>query len=128
MIVAIGTNDTLASHGTQLDFYQAILDEMGRSKVDTFARLYVLPQTGHGLTGNNYTTDGEGKKLLANPIPNKFDRLALLTDWVEKGTAPGKSVKVTAADRSLPMCSYPEYPKYTKCPAEAAESWECSAR
>lgn len=128
MIVAIGTNDTLASPGTQLDFYQAILDKMGRSKVDTFARFYVLPQTGHGLTGTNYTTDGDGKKLDAKPIPNTFDRLALLTDWVEKGAAPGKSVKVTAGERSMPMCSYPEYPKYTKGPAEAAESWECTAR
>ena len=128
MIVAIGTNDTLASPGTQLDFYQAILDKMGRSKVDTFARFYVLPQTGHGLTGTNYTTDGNGKKLEAKPIPNTFDRLALLTDWVEKGTAPGKSVKVTGGERSMPMCSYPEYPKYAKGPAEAAESWECSVR
>jgi pimeloyl-ACP methyl ester carboxylesterase len=128
MIVAIGTNDTLASPGTQLDFYQAILDKMGRSKVDSFARLYVLPQTGHGLTGTNYTTDGNGNKLEAKPIPNTFDRLALLTDWVEKGTAPGKSVKVTAGEKSRPMCSYPEYPKYVKGPAEAAESWECSAR
>jgi hypothetical protein len=128
MIVAIGSNDTLASPGTQLDFYQSMLDKMGRSKVDSFARLYVLPQTGHGLTGTNYTTDGDGKKLEARPIPNTFDRLALLTDWVEKGAAPGKSIKVTAGERSLPMCSYPEYPKYIKGPPEAAESWQCSAR
>jgi hypothetical protein len=128
MIVAMGTNDTLASPGTQLDFYQAILDKMGRSKVDTFARFYVLPQTGHGLTGTNYTTDGDGNKLEAKPIPNTFYRLALLTEWVEKGTAPGKSIKVTAGEKSRPMCSYPEYPKYTKGPAEAAESWECTAR
>jgi pimeloyl-ACP methyl ester carboxylesterase len=128
MIVAIGSNDTLASPGTQLDFYQSILDKMGRSKVDSFARLYVLPQTGHGLTGTNYTTDGDGKKLEAKPIPNTFDRLALLTQWVEKGVAPGKSIKVTAGERSLPMCSYPEYPKYAKGPADVAESWECSAR
>jgi hypothetical protein len=128
MIVAIGTNDTLASPGTQLDFYQSILDKMGRSKVDNFARLYVLPQTGHGLTGTNYTTDGDGKKLEARPIPNAFDRLAMLTEWVEKGVPPGKSIKVTAGERSLPMCSYPEYPKYINGPAEAAESWACNAR
>ncbi len=127
MIVAIGTNDTLASPGTQLDFYQSLLDKMGRSSVDSFARLYVLPQTGHGLTGTNYTTDGDGKKLEAKPIPNTFDRLALLTDWVEKGVAPGKSVKVTAGDRAMPMCSYPEYPKYASGSPDAAESWRCSA-
>ena len=65
MIVAIGTNDTLASPGSQLDYYQSVLDKMGRSKVDSFARLYVLPQTGHGLSGNNYTTDGDGKQIEA---------------------------------------------------------------
>jgi feruloyl esterase len=128
MIVAIGTNDTLASPGAQLDFYQSVLDKMGRSKVDSFARLYVLPQTGHGLTGTNYTTDGEGKKLDAKPVPNTFDRVALLTNWVEKGVAPGMSIKVTAGDRSLPMCSYPEYPKYQKGPVNEANSYQCSVR
>lgn len=128
MIVVIGSNDTLASPGTQLDFYQSILDKMGRTKVDSFARLYVIPQTGHGLTGANYTTDGDGKKLDAKPIPNTFDRVAMLTDWVEKGLAPGKSIKVTAGDRSLPMCSYPDYPRYERGPVNEADSYQCSAR
>jgi feruloyl esterase len=128
MIVAIGTNDTLASPGAQLDYYQSVLDKMGRSKVDGFARLYVLPQTGHGLSGNNYTTDGDGKQVESKPIPNTFDRFALLVDWVENGKAPSKSIKVTAGQKSLPMCSYPEYPKYGKGPVEAAESYTCSAK
>ena len=128
MIVAIGTNDTLASPGTQLDFYQSVLDKMGRNAVDSFARLYVLPQTGHGLTGSSYTMNGEGHKLESHPIPNSFDRLALLKDWVENGVAPGKSIKVTAGARSMPMCSYPDYPKYSSGPADAAESYTCSSR
>ncbi len=128
MIVAIGSNDTLASPGAQLDYYQSVLDKMGRSKVDKFARLYVLPQTGHGLTGTNYTTDGDGKTIEAKPVPNTFDRVAMLVDWVENGKAPGKSIKVTAGERSLPMCSYPEFPKYSKGPVDAADSYACSAR
>jgi pimeloyl-ACP methyl ester carboxylesterase len=128
LIVAIGTNDTLASPGSQLDYYQAVLDKMGRSKVDSFARLYVLPQTGHGLSGNIYSTDGDGKQIESKPIPNTFDRFARLVDWVENGKAPGKSITVTAGARSLPMCSYPEYPKYKKGPAESAESYACSAK
>jgi len=128
MIVAIGTNDTLASPGAQLDYYQAVLDKMGRSKVDGFARLYVLPQTGHGLSGSNYATDGDGKQIESKPIPNTWDRFALLVDWVENGKAPGKSIKVIAGQKSLPMCSYPEYPKYSKGPAQAAESYTCSAK
>jgi feruloyl esterase len=128
MIVAIGTNDTLASPGAQLDYYQSVLDRMGRSKVDSFARLFVLPQTGHGLSGNNYATDGNGKQIESKPIPNGWDRFALLVDWVENGKAPGKTIKVTAGDKSLPMCSYPDYPKYNNGPVNAAESYSCSAK
>ncbi len=126
MIVAIGTNDTLASPGSQLDYYQSVLDKMGRSKVDTFARFYVLPQTGHGLTGTNYATDGDGKQIESKPIPNTWDRLARLVDWVENGRAPGKSIKVTAGQKSLPMCSYPEYPKYSNEPNPSAVTREQS--
>ena len=53
LIVAIGTNDTLASPGAQLDYYQSVIDKMGRAAVDRFARFFVLPQTGHGLSGTN---------------------------------------------------------------------------
>jgi hypothetical protein len=128
MIVAIGTNDTTAPPGEQLDYYQSVVNKMGRSNVDSFARFFVLPQTGHGLTGTNYTTDGDGKPQEARQVPSTFDRVKLLIDWVEKGVAPGKSIVVTGGGRSLPMCSYPEYPKYNKGPVDAAESYECSVQ
>ena len=60
MIVTIGTNDTLASPGAQLDYYQSVLDTMGRAAVDRFARLFVMPQAGHGLSGTVYGVDGAG--------------------------------------------------------------------
>jgi len=126
MIVTIGTNDTLASPGAQLDYYQAVLDKMGRRTVDQFARFFVMPQTGHGLSGTSYTTDGTGKTLTPAPIPNRYDQTALLFDWVERGTAPPMSVVVTAGERSLPLCSYPSYPRYTSGPAEAAASYRCA--
>jgi len=128
MIVAIGTNDTTAPPGEQLDYYKSVVDKMGRSNVDAFARLFVLPQTGHGLTGTSYTTDGDGKPQEARQVPSTFDRVALLIDWVEKGVAPGKSIVVTGGGRSLAMCSYPEYPKYNMGPVDAAASYECSVR
>jgi len=33
---------------------------------------------------------------------------------------------VTAGQKSFPMCSYPDYPKYVKGPVETAESYQCS--
>jgi feruloyl esterase len=112
MIVVIGTDDTLASPGAQLDYYQSVLDTMGRARVDAFARLFVIPQVGHGLRGTNYRLDGEGRTLPVLPIPSAIDRVQLLMDWVEQRVAPGKSIPVTAGTRTLPVCSYPMFPKF----------------
>ena len=127
LIVAIGTNDTLASPGAQLDYYQSVIKKMGRKKVEKFARFFVLPQTGHGLSGTNYSTDGDGKSIPTAPIPGTFSRLTLLMDWVEKNVAPSMSVPVTGGKRSLPMCAYPMYPKYIGGPVDAAASYSCTA-
>jgi hypothetical protein len=125
MIVTIGTNDTLASPGAQLDYYQAVLDRMGRATVDRFARLFVMPQAGHGLSGTSYTTDGNGKTIAATPIPNRYDQWGLLFDWVEKGTVPPMSIVLTGGERSLPLCSYPFHPRYTSGPSGEASSYRC---
>ena len=127
MIVVIGTNDTLASPGAQLDYYQSVIDKMGQSVVDQFARFFVIPQAGHGLTGVNYSIDGDGKTIPSVPVPNSFDRLSVLVDWVEKKVAPAKSLTVTAGEKSLPLCSYPTYPKYVNGPAGSASSYVCGS-
>jgi hypothetical protein len=122
LIVAIGTDDTLASPGAQLDYYQSVIDRMGRGRVDEFARFFVIPQVGHGLRGNNSPVDGEGRTIPVAAIPSAFDRVQLLIEWVERGVVPGKSVTVTAGDKSMPMCSYPMFPKY------AGGSFSCAER
>jgi feruloyl esterase len=127
MIVTIGTNDTLASPGAQLDYYQSVLDTMGRPAVDRFARLFVIPQVGHGLTGMTYDTDGSGKTIPTAAIPNDYERFAVLVDWVERGIAPGKTLTVSAGGRTMPLCSYPDFPKYAGGPANASASFLCSA-
>ncbi|MCY2954436.1 MAG: tannase/feruloyl esterase family alpha/beta hydrolase [Planctomycetota bacterium] len=127
MIVTIGTDDTLASPGAQLDYFQSVLDKMGREQVDAFARFYVIPQAGHGLSGRSCGTNGEGKSVPAFQIPNRFDRTALITAWVERNQAPGKTLVVSAGGRSLPLCSYPNYPRYVSGPPESAESYVSAA-
>ena len=127
MIVTIGTDDTLASPGSQMDYYQSVLDKMGRDTVDAFARFFVIPQVGHGLSGRSNATTGDGKSVPAFAIPNQYDRTALITAWVERNEAPGKTLVVTAGSRSLPLCSYPNYPRYKGGPPESASSYESAA-
>jgi feruloyl esterase len=85
-----------------------------------------MPQTGHGLAGTNYAVDGDGRAIPAAPIPNRYDPLGLLFDWVEKGQVPGMSVTVTAGDRSLPLCSYPSYPRFRTGDVQLASSYACN--
>ncbi len=126
MIVAIGTNDTLASPGAQLDYYQSLIDKMGAARVNQFARLYVIPQVNHGFQGRNYSVDGNGKAMAVLPVPSFFNRVDLLTNWVEHGVAPGAAVTVTSRDKSLPLCTYPRYPKYIGGSPDSAASYRCS--
>jgi feruloyl esterase len=127
LLVTVGTDDTTASSGEQLNFYQTVLDHMGRQAVDSFARLYVIPQGGHGLSGRSATINGDGARVEAIQVPSNADRFALLRNWVENGVAPGRSEVVSAGDRSMPMCSYPEFPRYQGGDSNAAASYGCAA-
>jgi hypothetical protein len=109
-----------------LDFYQSVIEKMKRSAVDRFARFDVMPHTGHSLSGTKYGASGDGKILAVAPIRNTWDRLALLFDWVRTGITPEMSITVTAGQRSLPLCSYPTYPRYIGGPEASASSYRCS--
>jgi feruloyl esterase len=127
LIVTVGTDDTTASSGEQLNYYRTVLDAMGREAVDSFARLYVIPQGGHGLSGRAAPINGDGVRVEQIQVPSNADRFAMLQAWVEKGTAPGRSEVVSAGARSLPMCSYPEYPHYRGGDINQAASYACTA-
>jgi feruloyl esterase len=101
---------------------------MGQAAVDSFARFFVIPQAGHGLSGRSSTIDGEGKTVTAQAIPNGYERFAVLLDWVERGVSPGKSLTVRAGDQTKPLCSYPTFPRYTGGPPEAASSYTCAPK
>ena len=97
-----------------------------RGRSIEFARFFVIPQTGHGLTGSSYTANGDGQTISATQIPSRFDRVAMLLDWVEKGTPPPRSATVTGSAGSLPLCSYPTYPKYNSGARTEAASYACA--
>jgi hypothetical protein len=129
LLVTIGTNDTAVYPGMQLDYYQSLVDKMGQTTLDKFARLYVIPQVGHSLTGTSFMVDGNGKETGSFEIPSNFDQFNLLQNWVEKDTAPGKSVVGTGrndSSKSMPICSYPAYPKYVSGDKDKASSYACA--
>lgn len=133
MIVMIGTMDDIASPGAQLDYYQSVLDKMGRKNVDQFARLFVVPQTGHGLSGRGSKVNGKGETVEARniPSPSSNDNMEMLVNWVEKGMAPSKTLVVHSDGKisekqegeGYLLCSFPNYPKYVKGPVNEVSSY-----
>ena len=137
IIITIGAQDNIASPGAQLDYYQSLLDKMGRETIDKFARLYVVPQAGHGLSGRSYKVNGEGKQVEVKniPAPNGDDNMDLIMAWVEKDQAPAKTLIINPQGRmgikqegaGYLLCSYPNYSKYISGPADQVSSYVSAA-
>jgi feruloyl esterase len=110
---------------------------MGRKKIDQFARLFVVPQAGHGLAGKSYKVNGEGKPVDVKniPGPDGNDNMNLLMAWVEKNQAPDKTLvidpkgKIGAKQEGAGylLCSYPNFPKYVGGPADQVSSFVSEA-
>jgi feruloyl esterase len=130
LIVMVGTNDNMASPADQLDYFQSVIDTMGQTRVDAFARFFVVPHADHFLAGQNYPVDGDGKRVpaAAIPTPTLLQQWDWLVNWVEHDVAPETPPIVSAGDKSLPLCSYPMYPVYVGGPAGLASSYRCAQR
>jgi hypothetical protein len=138
IIITMGTMDFVASSGAQIDYYQSIVDKMGLKKLEKFARLYVVPHGGHGLSGKGYKINGNGESVEVRniPAPASSDKIDMIISWVEGGKAPAKTLVVGPDGRlsekhegkGYLLCSYPEYPKYTGGAADQVSSYVSSGK
>jgi hypothetical protein len=136
IIMTIGTMDLVASSGAQLDYYKSVIEKMG-NKVDEFARMYVVPQAGHGLSGRSSNINGDREEVEVRniPAPDSNDKFDLLLEWVEEDQAPPKTLVISPQGHisiqqdglGYLLCSYPCYPKYTGGPADEASSYICAS-
>jgi feruloyl esterase len=138
IILTVGTQDFIASSGAQLDYYQSLINKMGQKKLDKFARLYVVPQAGHGLSGKSYKMNGDGETVEVKniPSPNSNDKMDMIISWVEEGRAPAKTLVINSEGRigvkpegkGYLLCSYPNYPRYIGGPQDQASSYISSSK
>lgn len=127
LLVAVGAADNTAASGAQLDYYASVNAFMGKNVVDRFARLWVVPQGGHGLSGSNASTNGYGEPVPNFSLPTGFDQNSAVVEWVESGIAPPLHPIVSSNNRSWPLCTYPMYPRYDGVgPVEEAVSYSCT--
>ena len=110
LIVWHGGSDAALSVNSTVEYMQNMQKAVGKSRAASATRLYVAPGVFHCEGG---------------PGPDSTDLLAALDQWVSKGQAPAtlpaeKKDAAGAVARSLPLCQYPQYPKYTGPPDNAA--------
>ena len=109
LIVWHGGSDMALSVNSTIEYMDNVTKSVGAANASASTRLYVAP-------GVNHCEGGVG--------PDR-ESLTALDQWVTKGIAPGtltaeKLDAKGAVTRALPLCKYPQYPKYTGAPNDAA--------
>jgi len=110
-----GWSDPNFSAQPTIDYYESLRAVAGAERIAEWARLFLAPGMGHCGGGNG---------------PNAFDPLAALEQWVEQGRAPGSIIATSMtdgkADRTRPLCPYPQVAKYNGTGSiDEARSFTC---
>ena len=115
IIMYHGWADPLLSPYNSIAYYHAVQAALGSGSTDRFLRLFMIPGMGHCQGG---------------PGTDKFDGLAAIQAWVEQGHAPSlllaSHMTNGVADRSRPLCSYPQVARYQgKGSTDDAANFRC---
>jgi hypothetical protein len=111
-----GWSDPALSALATIDYYEKV--QARDAALREYFRLFLMPGVLHCGGG---------------PGPDTVDWAAVITDWVERGTAPDRIVARKlgaggAVARSRPLCPYPQHAVYDgKGPADAVESFACAS-
>jgi Tannase and feruloyl esterase len=118
LIIYHGWSDSAISPLNSINYYNSVVEKMGKTEADTFLRLYMVPGMQHCGGGPGPDVFGEyGISSVNDPQHNLY---LALEQWVEKGNAPstviaskmegqGPAAKVTM---TRPLCVYPIQAKY----------------
>jgi hypothetical protein len=108
-----------------VNYYDSVIQSMGRSVVDDFVRLYMVPGVHHNV--------GRGPGLTTFQEP----MLTALKEWVENGVAPHQIVATkykidgnpnSGILRTRPLCPHPQRAVYAGSGSiDDAKSFLCKA-
>ena len=135
LILYHGWTDAAIPAENSIAYFESVEKQMGAGRVDTFARLYMVPGMEHCIGGPGASSFGQfGVPTAKGP---KFGLFDSLEDWVEKGSPDDGVIatkfgagKAGAAETlfTRPLCAWPKVARYTGSgdPNDAA-SFACVA-
>ncbi|WP_155290329.1 tannase/feruloyl esterase family alpha/beta hydrolase [Rhodococcoides fascians] len=117
LILVHGTADEIVSHRSSIEYYNRLVDTMGRTRVEDFAKFYLVPGADHA----------NGDAAFAA----SWDAVGALAAWSEKSVPPTSAVVADAnpngEQRTRPLCEYPSWPKYAgEGNPNDASAFECT--
>jgi feruloyl esterase len=96
-----GWNDAQVTPMNSVLYYKDVLDTVGKGSAGKSIALFMMP-------GVNHCSGGAG--------PDTFDKVKVMEEWVEKGTAPKRIIASHqtggVVDKTRPLCPYPQVAKY----------------
>ena len=129
MILYHGWSDPETPGLIAIDYYNAVVSNMGQADADSFLRLYMVPGMQHcyGGPGPNFFGQFDLSALGGNsqhfPVATdpQHNIFSALEQWVEGGAEPGSIVATKFVNESdptqgvamtRPLCPYPKIAKY----------------
>lgn len=99
LIMWHGLSDPHISPANTVAYHQALVSQLGKDKVDSFERLYLLPGVAH-------CGGGQG--------PSKIDLLSAIVEWVELDQAP--FAVITASQSKMSRFGQPDFDAHNAKP------------
>jgi len=114
LLLYAGWGDTGITPKNTVEYYESVVNKMGKAETNDFTRLFMVPGMGHCRGGNG---------------PDTFDTIGTLETWREKGTTPAAIAATNkTSGLSRPLCPYPQYAKYKGTgDLKDAANWACTA-
>lgn len=122
LIMWHGWSDHALMAERTIQYYEDVVQRLGRKRAEQFTRLYLAPGMHHCAGG---------------PGPNSFDMLTALERWVEDRVEPGpviatkfvNNVPAQGVERTRPLCPYPAQARYVgRGSIDDAANFECRTR
>jgi hypothetical protein len=136
IVVYNGLVDDAIPPAGSVNYHERVAAAMGGEvEVQKFMRMYLLPGAAHSSQGRAYAANGQNDSVPLPKLPGNANQtptreqdqlFTALTDWVEKGTAPGEIV-LTSRDGKLsyPACVYPLRTTWNGGPTTQPGSFGC---
>jgi feruloyl esterase len=132
LITYIGGEDPIVPTQANVDYYNAVVDRLGKAETDSFFHFFLVSGMGHCSEGTGPTDFGQPYlNEKSHPQDAEHDALAAIVAWVEEGRVPNSFIasqyEAGKVISTRPVCAYPMLPHFNRNgDVNDAANWSCT--